>query len=328
MAHERVDFPSTVRVSAVICAFSDERWELLKVAVASLERQTVAPLETIVVVDHNLRLLERARSQFDAVTVVENTGDQGAAGARNTGVGFAHADVVAFLDDDAAADPCWVEEITRAHEGRRILGIGGRLEPQWGSGRPRWFPEEFQWVVGCDYKGLPAGVAPVRNVISANMSVDRALFVAAGGFRKGFGKVGTRSEPEDTELCIRLSSLNPSLPWLYWPRARADHHVPAARSELGYFVTRCLHEGRGKGSLRGVAGRRESLASEWPYVLRVLTKAVFTGLRDGIFRRDQGGFLRAAVVILGFAVTTSGFCERRVSMRVSRAAARRGMPSP
>lgn len=317
----------TVTVSAVISAYSDERWELLRRAVGSLERQTVPPLETIVVIDHNPRLLERARGAFGGARVVENAGDRGAAGARNTGVEHARGDVVAFLDDDAAADPRWVEEITRAHAERAILGVAGRLEPRWESGRPRWFPEEFQWVVGCDYRGLPSDAAPVRNVIAANMSVDRALFAAAGGFRKGFGKVGDRSEPEETELCIRLSAMNPSRPWMYWPDARADHHVPDARVEFGYFLRRCRLEGMGKASLRGVVRGRESLASEWAYVLRVRPAGVLRGVYEGVRRRDPGGFARAAVVVLGLAVTVLGFCEQALRLRLARGARGAGSPS-
>ena len=309
---------SAPTVSVIICAYSDDRWERLHEAVGSLQRQTVPPLETVVVIDHNPRLLERALEQLDGAKVVENSRAPGAGGSRNTGVDLARGEIIGFLDDDAAADPRWVDEIQRAHQSGNILGIGGTLEPVWDQGRPSWFPEEFQWVVGCDYRGLPDGIAEVRNVISASMSVDRAAFVAAGGFRRDFGKIGTRSEPEDTELCIRLSSLNPSRPWLYWPSARALHHVPRSRTRFGYFLSRCRDEGTGKAALRGVMPGREALASERSYVLHVLPSGVLKNLRDCVVRREPAKLSRAAVIILGLGVTVLGFCEQLARLRIQR----------
>ena len=48
--------------------------------------QTVTVLETIVVIDHNPDLLDRARRELPGVVVVPNLRDRGASGARNSGV--------------------------------------------------------------------------------------------------------------------------------------------------------------------------------------------------------------------------------------------------
>src|SRR5215210_1027234 len=98
-------------VSVVICAYTEERWSDLELAVESLTRQTRAPLEVIVVADHNQALTERARSALSGVTVVENAEHPGLSGARNTGVAASTGAVVAFLDDDAVADPAWLERL-------------------------------------------------------------------------------------------------------------------------------------------------------------------------------------------------------------------------
>ena len=303
-------------ISVVICAYDEKRWPDLKQAVSSVFSQTTQPSETIVVIDHNPALLAMAERELEGVTILDNHGDRGAAASRNVGAEHAHGEVLAFLDDDAFADPDWTEQIARAHTEQPILGIAGRLEPQWESGRPRWFPEEFQWVVGCSYRGLPERVAPVRNVISANMSVDRELFIEAGGFRKGFGKVGTRSEPEDTELCIRLGALHPARPWLYWPAAKAGHRVPPSRASFAYFVRRCRLEGIGKASLQGHVDGPDGLTSEREYVVKVLPSGVAANLAAAVVRRDLGRLLQAGALLIGLAVTVLGFVEQLSRLRL------------
>src|SRR5581483_7826900 len=98
------------------------------------------------------------------------------------------SDAIAFLDDDAAADPSWLAELLRGYQERDVLGVGGRIDPAWSTKRPRWFPEEFAWVVGCTYRGIPSHPSPVRNLIGANMSLRRSVFDAVGGFRTELGR--------------------------------------------------------------------------------------------------------------------------------------------
>ena len=77
--------PFVPGVSVVTCAYSEGRWDDLVAAVDSIRRQTVPALETILVIDHNDRLLDRARSHFPDVRVEPNVRSRGASGARNTG---------------------------------------------------------------------------------------------------------------------------------------------------------------------------------------------------------------------------------------------------
>ena len=59
-------------ISVVICAYTEARWEELTQAVASLHQQQIAPREILLVIDHNLALLERARLHLPGVAVLEN----------------------------------------------------------------------------------------------------------------------------------------------------------------------------------------------------------------------------------------------------------------
>ena len=136
-------------VSVIICAYTEARWFDLIAAVKSLYRQNVPEREIIVVVDYNLHLFERVRTELPGIVVVENSESHGLSGARNSGIAVAKSSLIAFLDDDATAEPDWLERFSRFFEDSQVLGVGGTVEPEWLSMQPTWFPRDFFWVVGC-----------------------------------------------------------------------------------------------------------------------------------------------------------------------------------
>ena len=109
-----------------------------------------------------------------------------------------------------------------------VLAVGGRVEPQWAAGRPSYFAQELDWIVGCTYRGMPKVAAEVRNVIGANMS-----------FRRRGPRPGRRIQPvtgppghvplgcEETELCIRAVMGAPGLQGRL--RARGPRQPPRSR---------------------------------------------------------------------------------------------------
>ncbi len=304
--------------SVVICAYSSERWGHLRAAVESVTCQTAPPRDAVVVIDHNPDLYERAREGLAGarVTVTVNSERRGLSGARNTGVGMASGEVVAFLDDDAIAAPDWLEQLRTAYDDQTVVGAGGLVLPLWQTGRPSWFPPEFDWVVGCTYTGMPRVRAPVRNLIGANMSFRRDVFTVAGGFRSDMGRV--RALPagcEETELCIRVRQCWPQRQLLFEPRARVHHHVPADRSRWRYFRSRCYAEGRSKALVAYYVGVKDGLASERVHALHTLPFGAARGLRDVVLHADLGGLARAGVIVAGLALTAAGYVVGTLSYR-------------
>jgi GT2 family glycosyltransferase len=294
-----------VSVSVVICCYSHERRDDLERAVASLRRQTQRPRETIVVVDDNPSLAELLRDQLTGVLVVENEQRPGLAGARNTGAARASGDVVGFLDDDAEADRRWIEELQRAYRDSDVLGVGGDIQPVWPGGRPRWFPREFEWVVGCTYEGMER--TRVRNLIGANMSVRSDVLEMAGGFDERFGRL------EETEFCVRASRRFPSRIWIHSPDARVLHHVAPHRARWRFFGSRCYQEGVAKARLVERTGRDSGLSAERVYLIRTLPRGVAGGLRAGI-AGDPYGPVRAGAILWGAAATAIGYARGRYAV--------------
>ena len=301
-------------VSGVICAYTEARWDGLFAAVESVQRQSEPPREIVVAIDHNPALLERVRAHIPGVIVVENREPRGLSGARNSGLAVAQGEVIAFLDEDAVAAPDWLAQLSAGYENPLVLGVGGAIEPMWLGGRPNWFPEEFNWVVGCTYRGMPQTTAPVRNLIGCNMSFRREVFEAIGGFRNGIGRVGTRPLGcEETEFCIRANQHWPQNLLLYQPWAQVYHRVPTSRARWGYFLSRCYAEGLSKALVSQLVGAGDGLASERTYTLRTLPQGVVRGAVDTFLRRDPTGLARAGAIIAGLAFATAGYLMGTVS---------------
>jgi GT2 family glycosyltransferase len=306
----------TPTVSVVICAYTERRWGDLAAAVRSVATQTVAPLEILVVADHNPALLERVSRELPSAVALANEHERGLSGARNTGVRAARGEVIAFLDDDAIAAADWLERLLEPYADPTVIGVGGAIEPLWPDSRPRSMPDEFDWVIGCTYRGMPAATATVRNLIGANMSLRRDVFEAVGGFRADVGRVDTRPVGcEETELCIRARQRLPGCEMLFEPGARVRHRVTPERLGWRYFRARCWSEGRSKAVVARRAGRGDGLSSERRYVTHTLPRGIARALEDAVVHRDASGLARAALIVAGLTVTTAGYAAGTLRAR-------------
>ncbi len=307
--------PAPRTLTVVICAYTLDRWDDIVAAVASLQAQTLPPHEIVLVSDHNDDLLDRARTAFPDVRCLASDGPQGLSGARNTGVAAATGDVVAFLDDDAAADRDWAKRLLDAFE-PGVIGVGGGVLPNWRAPRPSWFPDEFLWVVGCSYAGLPAGRAEIRNPIGANMAFRRDVFTAAGGFDPTMGRLGKDAAGcEETEFAIRARSVAGGRVLLE-PDAAVAHTVTPDRVTRRYFRRRCRAEGRSKALVSRIAGSDEALSTERTYVLRTLPRGVLRGLA-GPLRGDLAGPGRAYAIVEGTLLTAASYAAMRLRLRLA-----------
>lgn len=298
-------------ISVVVCAYSLDRWRDLTASIDSIVSGRQRPEEIIVVVDHNDVLLELVRGELAHVVALENDGPRGLSGARNAGVARARGDIVAFIDDDAVADNEWLERLRDCFGDQNVAGAGGAVEPKWKGRRPRWFPEEYDWVVGCTYRGLPERRAQVRNLIGANMAIRREVFSLVGGFEPALGRGQANTMGcEETDFFIRARQNVEGAVWLLEPDARVRHNVPPERQSVRYFLRRCYGEGQSKAFLVRRVGSTDGLAAERSYVMRVLPHGMIRGV-TGAMRRDAWGLGRSAAIVAGLAATTAGYATAR-----------------
>lgn len=303
---------SSPTLSVIICCYTTDRIDALRAAIDSVTAQIGTADEAIVVVDHNPELLGRLRADDTTrrgVRVVPNDETRGLSGARNTGLAAARGDVVVFLDDDAALEPQALSGIRTRLAGPEIVAVGGAVDAQWDDDRvPSWFPPEFGWVVGCDYRGLPADGATIRNPIGAAMAVRRDELTAIGGFSHRLGRRGTfPAGCEETLMGIALREHFPSSDIVRDTAFRVRHRVTADRATVRYFLHRCFQEGRSKAVLATLASTSTALSSERSYAARTLTSGLWSHRRTP---------LRALALVVGFTFTTAGFVVGAVATRL------------
>jgi GT2 family glycosyltransferase len=321
--HGRVTLPlcagtdMSIRASVVVCVYTEKRQPQIRAALDSIARQTMPPWQVIVVADHNPALCDRLTAEYPDVEVISNKFERGLSGARNTGIEDATGDVVVFLDDDARAQPQWLETLLASYDDESVLGVGGAALADWSSaGRPAWLPEEFLWVVGCSYRGQPRVKAEVRNPIGANMSFRRSAFDQAGLFDSALGRTFTSSRPlgcEETEFSIRLRRLSPGARIIYEPQAVVYHHVDQSRATWRYFLGRCRAEGCSKAQVARLSGASTALSSERSYVTHTIMQAVRCEL-SGISRPGRkDSMTRLAALSLGTLSATAGYIKEMLS---------------
>jgi glycosyltransferase involved in cell wall biosynthesis len=310
-------------VSVIIPAYSAARWALLCRAVESAERQTHKPLEIIVCIDNNAGLLEMAEKRWagppspydvpirviasdehheetDIEAHVRAHGSRrrfGAGQARNCAARQSAGEILAFLDDDAAAFPDWLATLVPVYDDPLVQAVGGAPIPDYETERPRWIPTEFNWVFGCAYEGLPLKRAPTRHLIGANMSVRAGVLKRIGGFHS--------IDFDDMDMCHRVAAVGGRGSVIYEPLARVYHYVPAERVSWQYFWRRCFYVNRHKVAAFKAMGQDANLKAEVRFVTVSLTRAV---ARETVraAQGDVAALQRLATVVAGVSLACAG----------------------
>jgi GT2 family glycosyltransferase len=311
-----IDRPTGLVADVVICAYTDRRWEQLCLAVESAQVQTVSPGQILVCVDHNDELADRCdqrwpmsgQSAVPHVRVLRNRYPGRLGSARNTAIEHVSADVIAFLDDDARAEPTWLEHLLLVFEEDGAVAVGGAPQPVFETKRPTWFPEEFQWVFGCHYTGLPEQRSPTPHLIGASMSVRADAIRELNGFRS--------DNHDDMDLSHRVLATYGKDSVIYEPRARVLHYVTAERVTWKYFWRRCFFVNRGKVRAFHDMGHAGNISAELAFARR-MAGSVLRRLVRGL-RGDVAAVQQAAAIVAGVGLAGLGHLVGRVDLLVGK----------
>ena len=300
--------------SIVICAYTEDRWTMLVAAIRSALAQTHRPEQVVIVIDHNRSLFERCTDALPdwslpegpPLLLFENRFDGRLGSARNTGVSECTGEIVAFLDDDATAEPAWLEHLVAPYVDDAVVAVGGAPLPVYETARPRWFPVQMDWVFGCYYEGLPETLAPTRRLIGASMSSRRAALDVIGGFQS--------DNHDDMDMCHRLATSFPTSRIMFEPAAVVRHNVVAERVTWSYFWRRCFFVNRGKAKALHDMGAAGTTDADRAFVLGAIRRSIRTALRDAR-HGSASGAMQLGALIIGVGLAAVGFSVGQVELR-------------
>jgi glucosyl-dolichyl phosphate glucuronosyltransferase len=265
-------------ISAILCTYN--RYDTLPRALQSLTAQTLPVQEFEIIVvdnspDHDLSQSHAARFEnyLNLNWVVEET--PGLSNARNVGIRIAAGPLVAFMDDDAVADPFWLANILIGFDrfGRMATILGGRVDPLWSALRPRWLHDDLLGYLSVVNWGGSARIAGEDEWIAGtNIAFRRAPLAAIGGFSTGLGRrAGSYSllGNEENEAIARLKERGGHL--IYDPDVIVGHLVAAERLTQHWFRRRAAWQATSD-YLLAPQQRFEQAPSSWHHVMRFVNR--------------------------------------------------------
>ncbi|MCV2892555.1 glycosyltransferase family 2 protein [Lentibacter sp. XHP0401] len=192
-------------VSVVVA--SHGRPESLLWCLSALGGQAYQPFEIVVVADL-AACAYVSESRFDGRVKLVPFEEPNIAAARNKGVAEAAGEIIAFVDDDAAAEPMWLHHLVAGFDLPEVMATGGYVRGRNGI--------SYQWTARqVDEAGRATVVETEGNepfipetetgfavkTEGTNMAVRRDVLVALGGFDEGF-----HFFLDETDLNLRLAA--------------------------------------------------------------------------------------------------------------------------
>lgn len=227
------------------------RPQMLLDCVASILRNDFQDFEIIIVDQDPGRALEGEISRrFDAdERLVYLFLDEAAASrARNVAIKHARGQILVFSDDDTEVEQCWLRAYLEAFAacGAEPAIVAGRLEPMWLAQRPRWLPENKEYLLGIYNKqGALMPMPEPELPIGANFAADRRVVEAMGQFDERLGPSYSRKRSmifgEDALFSLRARQAH--YPVYYQAAARAWHKMSPYKVTKAYFLRRSYWEG-------------------------------------------------------------------------------------
>ena len=193
-AFAEVPFPPNLpwpRISVVVCTYNGAR--TIRDCFEGLERLAYPDYEVIVVDDGSTDATAAIAREYDCRLI--QTENRGLSNARNTGLGAATGEIVAYIDDDAYPDPHWLIYLAASFRSTAHAAVGG----------PNIAPSGDGPIAECIARA-PGGPVHVllsdcqaEHIPGCNMAFRKARLEAIGGFDPLFRTAG-----DDVDVCWRL----------------------------------------------------------------------------------------------------------------------------
>ena len=242
-----------IKISVVICTYN--RAAYIQDAMDSLYHQTIDKQQYEIIIvnnnssDNTVQVCEDwIAAHADAHYAFYTEMKQGASFARNTGAALAKGSLLCFMDDDAIAEPDYLERIIRFFEEHPDAGgLGGRIIPKYIPAEPIWMSYYVSSMVGnFDYSSTVAVFTANKYPLESNMIIRKIDFDAINGFNVDLpGVVGTmRIGGEGKDFFFRLKDLGRVI--YYDPAIKVQHVVETSKLTKEYMYRVASGMGRGE----------------------------------------------------------------------------------
>jgi glucosyl-dolichyl phosphate glucuronosyltransferase len=234
---------------SVIIATCDRQPFLLD-CVASILRNDYQDFEIIIVDQARERTLRAALDQRfngEGRLVYVTLDEANASLARNLGIERARGDILVFSDDDVEVESGWLSAYIAAFNACAAVPVvvGGRLDPLWLGPRPRWLPEEKEYLLGIYNKHDGLSLMPEADLpIAANFAVHRKVVDAVGSFDARIGpSYAHKRMIFGEESLFSLRARRARYPVYYQGAARSWHKMLPHKISKRWFIRRSFWEG-------------------------------------------------------------------------------------
>lgn len=234
-------------ITAVICTY--KRYEVLDKAIFSLRQQSLSPNRyRIMVIDNSpdTDYSQKIKQQYEEPPfleyIIETT--PGLSNARNVAAKMCGSEFIAYMDDDAIADPYWLENIIT---GFRLFGanaavLGGLVNPIWEVKRPQWLDDSLLGYVSVvDWGGETRIAKDEEWFAGTNIAFRTKEIIKNGGFETSLGRNGSGSillSNEELRLLDILRTQGKLA--IYEPKAIVSHLVEQKRLTQSWFRKRVV----------------------------------------------------------------------------------------
>lgn len=297
-----------IDVSVVICGYSMDRLEMLTEAIDSVLAQTHGAVELVIIIDGNHTLHNSIVSMYGdepSVRIELNEQNRGISFSRTRGAKVASGEIVAFIDDDAVAEPMWIAEHLRVYQTQNVIGVAGVVKPRWLNSQPAFFPPEFFWLVGCTEPDFASDGAEIRNGYGSNVSYRREAFLRVGGYDSATGRKGDRHiQAHEAPAGIKLSEKY-DRPIVYTSGPGVWHTLSSYRGSFRWLLFRSFWQGYSKRVLQLLYP--DSQVEERTFVWGVLTRAVPKYIVKAIRKRKMAPMLQGICCVSFIAAAGIGY---------------------
>lgn len=298
--------------SVIVTEYSYTNKSFLIDCINSIRSQNYSgDIELIILLENNklYKEINDKYSEKNNIIIEYLNKTSGVADARTKGIKYASNEIIAYIDSDAIADKNWISTLNKGYNNKNILAVGGKAIPLWEQNKPKWFPDEFLWLVGCTHKYHPQNNTVIRNNFGCNMSFKKEILIELNGFDNSVGKShGYNLQGEEPELGQRmLQKYNTGS--LYLEDAIIYHHVSQTQKSKKWLYKRAYLQGITKAVIQKNDSQQTKLETENDYLKNILFSSIPLQFKKSLQTKQTTEFVKlihlflfTSLVIIGYVI--------------------------